>query len=87
MTLCPAMFSGALPLRVAVPSPLSTKTMPVGRVPLVSNQYGVGAPVARNVNDCLTPTVNFAELALVITGTVLTWTRMLPALRAPATPM
>ena len=35
--------------------------------------------MARKVKDCLVPTVNLTEPGLVMTGTVLTCTRMEPA--------
>ena len=56
-----------VPLRVAVPLPLSLKVTPPGKAPFRVSD-GVGEPVAVTVNVPLVPSVNDALLALVIAG-------------------
>ena len=56
-----------VPLRVAVPFPLSLKVTPPGSVP-VSVKDGGGKPVVDTVNDAAEPTVNVALLRLVMEG-------------------
>jgi len=56
-----------VPLRVAVPFPLSTKETPLGRLP-VSVMAGIGLPVVFTVNAANVPSVKLAVLALVIVG-------------------
>jgi hypothetical protein len=59
-----------VPLRVAVPFPLSLNAMPLGSVPVSVND-GVGVPVVVTVNVPATPAANVALFALVMTGDVL----------------
>lgn len=56
-----------VPLRVAVPLPLSLKVTPPGKAPVLLSA-GVGEPVAVTVKVPLVPSVNDALLALVIVG-------------------
>jgi len=58
-----------VPLRVAVPFPLSVKVTPLGRVP-DSLSAGVGDPVVVTVKLPAVPTVNVVLFALVIAGAV-----------------
>ena len=58
---------GGVPLIVAVPFPLSTKVIGLGKVP-VKDSAGVGLPVVVTVKLPFTPTVNVVLLALVIVG-------------------
>lgn len=60
-----------VPLRVAVPFPLSTKVTPLGRAPLLE-RLGVGYPVAVTVKLPFVPTMKVIVLAEVITGAALT---------------
>jgi hypothetical protein len=57
-----------VPLRVAVPFPLSLKLTPLGSVVPVSTKVGTGKPVAITVNELEAPTANVVLLALVIDG-------------------
>ena len=56
-----------VPLRVAVPFPLSLKVTPPGSVP-VSVKDGVGNPVVVTPNDPGVPTVNAVLLGPVMEG-------------------
>ena len=58
-----------VPLRVAVPFPMSVKVTPLGRVP-DSLSAGVGDPVVVTVKLLAVPTVNVVLFALVIAGAV-----------------
>ena len=53
------MPAAGVPVRVAVPSPLSTKLTPVGRVP-DSDSVAVGLPVEVTVKVPALPSVNVA---------------------------
>ena len=57
----------AVPLRVAVPLPLSWKVTPLGSEP-DSVSVGVGVPVAVTVKLPAVPAVNVVPLALVMEG-------------------
>ena len=57
-----------VPLKVAVPSWLSTKVTPVGSVAPPSLNADFGLPVVVTVNVPALPKVNAATLALVMTG-------------------
>ena len=57
----------AVPLRVAVPLPLSWNAMPLGSEP-DSVSVGVGVPVAVTVKLPAVPAVNVVPLALVMEG-------------------
>lgn len=61
----PALPRAGVPLRVAVPFPLSVKVTPAGRVP-VSDSMGVGFPVVVTLNEPARPKVKLALPALVI---------------------
>ena len=65
----PADPDAGVPARVAVPSPLSVKVTPVGSAP-DSVSFATGLPVLVTVNDPAVPTVNVAELPLVMAGAV-----------------
>ena len=56
-----------MPASVAVPSPLSVKVTPDGSAP-VSASFAVGLPVLVTENDPAVPTVNVAEVPLVMAG-------------------
>ena len=56
-----------MPARVAVPLPLSTKVIPAGRAP-VSVMAGAGSPVVYTVALKAVPTMELAELALMMVG-------------------
>lgn len=64
----PPVPAPGVPLRVAVPSPLSTKLTPEGNVAPPSLRVGFGKPVVVTVNVPADPTVNVVLLALVIAG-------------------
>lgn len=66
----PPVSTTGVPVRVAVPSPLSSKVTPLGRVPTSANA-GTGKPVDLIVN---VPAAKIALLALAITGG---WNRLL----------
>src|SRR5271157_273491 len=59
-----------VPLRVAVPFPLSTNVTPLGRLP-DSVMAGVGLPVVVTVNDPNVPCVKVTLFPLVIVGATL----------------
>ena len=61
------MPAAGVPEMVAVPLPLSVKVTPVGREP-VSVRAGEGAPVVVTVVEKAAPTLEAAELALVMAG-------------------
>ena len=65
MVLSPggAAAAAAVPEIVAVPSPLSVKERPLGRVPVLASA-AVGEPVVVTVNDFATPVVKVVEAAL-----------------------
>ena len=63
----PAVSGAGVPLRVAVPSPLSVNVTPEGRVPDSAND-GVGEPVAVTVNVPADPVVNVVDAADVMAG-------------------
>ena len=58
-------------MRVAVPSPLSVKVTPRGRLP-VSDNEGVGVPVELTVNVLGLPSGKLADHELVIDGALVT---------------
>jgi hypothetical protein len=62
-----APFVVGVPLRVAVPSPLSWKVTPFGNEPF-SLMLGVGNPVVVTVNVPGAPKLKFALFALVMVG-------------------
>ena len=59
--------TAAVPVRMAVPSPLSVKLTPDGSAP-DSVMVEVGLPVVLTGNVPRVPAVNVAELSLVIAG-------------------
>ena len=59
--------ASGVPAKVAVPSPLSTQVVPLGRAP-VSPSDGAGYPLVVTVNVATPPATNVVELALVTTG-------------------
>src|SRR5580704_7184759 len=61
----PPLKAAGVPLRVAVPLPLSVKVTPGGKDP-VSVKDGVGEPVEVIVNEPAEPAVNVVLLALVM---------------------
>jgi hypothetical protein len=63
----PAVPLPGVPLRAAVPFPLSLNVTPLGSVPVSFND-GVGVPVVVTVNVPATPAANVALFALVMTG-------------------
>lgn len=65
-----AVPAAGVPLRVAVPFPLSLNVTPPGSAP-VSVSDGVGAPVVVTERVPAVPTLNVVLLALVKTGAVL----------------
>ena len=67
MAYVPALPDAGVPLRVAVPFPLSLNVTPPGSVP-VSVKDGVGKPVVSTVNDADAPTLNVVLLGLVMAG-------------------
>jgi hypothetical protein len=68
----PPVLDAGVPLKLAVPFPLSLKVTPAGRVP-VSARDGVGAPVAVTVKLPDPPTVNVVVLAVVIAAVWFSW--------------
>jgi len=64
-------FAPGVPESVAVPLPLSTKVTPEGRVP-VSENIGVGYPLASIVNELVLPITNTVLVVLMIDGAWLT---------------
>ncbi len=58
-----------VPARVPVPSSLSAKVMPAGKVPNIP-RVAIGVPVVVTVNAPAAPTVKVVVLALVILGAV-----------------
>ena len=80
-----------MPLRVAVPSPLSVKVTPAGsRWPVVLKMWaavigvGVGLPVVVTVNVPAWPTVNAVRPALVMAASWLTVRVRICVARLPA---
>src|SRR5690348_1793073 len=67
MVMGNAPVAEAVPLSVAVPSPLSRNVTPLGREP-DSVSEGVGVPVAVTVKLLAVPTVKVVLLPLVIAG-------------------
>lgn len=63
----PPLPEAGVPLRVAVPLPLSLKVTPLGSAP-VSATDGVGKPVVSTVNDAEAPTLNVVPLGLAMAG-------------------
>ena len=63
----PPIFAAGVPLKVAVPLPLSTNVTPVGNAP-ASLSAGFGLPVVVTVNVPAMPTVKVVVAALVIVG-------------------
>jgi hypothetical protein len=63
----PVVPVAGVPLRVAVPFPLSLNVTPLGSVPVSVND-GVGVPVVVTVNVPVTPAANVVLFALVMTG-------------------
>ena len=63
----PPVPGSGVPDSVAVPSPLSAKVTPAGKVP-VSLIDGVGLPVVVTVKVAAEPAVKVAVLALVTAG-------------------
>ena len=63
----PPLPDAGVPLRVAVPSPLSLKVTPLGSAP-DSVKDGVGKPVVSTVNDAEAPTANVVLLGLMMAG-------------------
>jgi hypothetical protein len=59
--------AAGVPLRVPVPSPLSTNVTPLGKAP-DSESDGLGKPEVITVNDPEAPSVKVALLTLVIAG-------------------
>ena len=66
------MLAAGVPLRVPVPSPLSVKLTPLGRLAPPRARLGVGVPVVVTVNDPAVPTVKAVAFALLIVGACLT---------------
>jgi hypothetical protein len=67
IVITPPVFAAGVPLRVAVPFPLSTKVTPAGSAP-VSLSDGVGVPEVVTANVPAAPTVKVALFTLVNTG-------------------
>jgi hypothetical protein len=63
----PPLPEAGVPLRVAVPLPLSLKVTPLGRAPVSVND-GDGKPVVNTVNDAEAPVLNVVLLGLVMAG-------------------
>jgi hypothetical protein len=64
----PPLAAPGVPLRVAVPLPLSVKVTPVGSAPFSVTVPTTGDPLIVTVNVPALPTVNVAVLPLVIAG-------------------
>src|SRR6185295_443995 len=64
----PAVPGPGVPLRVAVPSPLSVKLTPSGRTPVLEIVSTGGQPLVVTVNDARMSTVKVVWSALVKTG-------------------
>jgi hypothetical protein len=65
MGYVPPLKAAGVPLKVAVPLPLSVKVTPVGKLPVMLNE-GVGEPVLVIVNEPADPTLNVVLLRLVM---------------------